>query len=405
MRLSVIVIVAIAFLTNCTSKQEVAQWRGPDRNGIYPEKNLLTQWPDSGPKLLWRYDQLGKGYSSAAVTSDKIYTIGTVDSISYVFAFSTNGDLLWKKDIGKDWTKNWPGIRSTPIIYNGLGYVLNGFGVIFCFDGNTGDIVWSKDIIKEYKGGLLEFGQCENLLVDGDNLYCTPAGIDADVVALNRKTGDLIWKTPGTNDSTAYTSPILINWGGKKYFVNATSKSLMAVDVENGSVAWKYKLKGSPIANTPLFRNGYLFTVDAWKSGGFMLKISEDGKSVTEVWRNLKLDPQQGDIVVLGDRMYGSMGGGRMFGCVDWSTGYAIHSDSTKAQIINIVSAENLLYCYELRGTFKLLKPTDNGFEKVGSFFVKGGSNLHCSHPVIKDGKLYIRHDNSLFVYDIAKKL
>jgi outer membrane protein assembly factor BamB len=403
MRIFAMVIISIAIFTQCNTKQEIAQWRGPERNGIYPDKNLLTQWPDSGPKLLWRYDKLGVGYASAAVTSSKVYTIGTIDSISYVFSFDLNGALLWKKELGKDWTKNWPGMRSTPIIYDGLGYVLSGFGIIFCFDANNGDILWTKDIIKEYKGGLLEFGQCENLLVDGDKIVCTPAGIDANVVALNRKTGDLIWKTPGTNDSTAYTNPIVIAWGGKKYFVNQTSKSLMAINIENGEVAWTYKLKGSPFANTPIFRNGFLYTVDAYKSGSFMLKISEDGKSVTEVWKNLKLDPQQGDLVLLGERMYGANERGKKFSCIDWNTGKEIYSDSTKAQIINVISAEDLLYCYELRGAFKLMKPTEKGFEKVGEFFVKGGSKLHCSHPVIKDGRLYVRHDSSLFVYNISK--
>lgn len=403
MRLLVAAIISIAIFTQCNSKQEVAQWRGPERNGIYPGTNLLTQWPEGGPKLLWKYDSLGNGYSSAAVTFDRVFTVGTIDSISYVFSFNHYGKFRWKKELGRDWTKNWPGIRSTPVIYGNLGYVSNGFGVIYCFDAESGDVKWKRDIINDYNGNYPEFGFCENLLVDGEKIFCTPAGKDADVVALNRKTGELIWKTQGNNDSTAYTSPILFSVGDKKYFVTQTSKKLISVNSETGEVAWIYKLKGNPLPNTLMFRNGYLFAVDAWKSGSFMLKISDDGKSVKEVWRNVQLEPQQGDMVVLGNRMYGAGNDGKVFACYDWSTGKEIYSDSTKAQIINIISAEDLLYCYEVRGDFKLLKPTEKGFEKLGSFTVKGGSNLHCSHPVIKDGRLYVRHDNSLFVYDIAK--
>lgn len=406
MRQLLIALVAIATFSQCTQKDEIAQWRGPERNGIYPDKNLLTHWPDSGPKLLWRFDELGQGYASPVVTSNKVYTIGTVDSISYVFTFDTEGKLLWKKPLGKDWMVNWPGIRSTPIIYNGLGYVLNGYGVIYCFDANNGEVIWSKDIAKDYKMSLLRFGQSENIVVDGDRVFCTPASVDATVIALNRKTGDLIWKTQGGNDSTSYCSPILIEVGGKKFFVNQTNKRLISINAETGELAWKYDLKGFPIPHTPIFRNGYLFTVDVWKAGSVMLKISDDGLSYTEVWRNQKFDPQQGDVVVLGDRMYGAGDEGKRFMCIDWNTGKEIYSDSTKADVTNVISAENLLYTYDLRGgAVKLLKPTENRFEKLGAFRVLGGTvQLHCSHHVIQDGKLYIRHDNSLFVYDIAKK-
>lgn len=405
MKQLLISLIVIAIFSQCTSKQEIAQWRGPERNGIYPEKDLLTQWPDSGPKLLWKYNELGQGYASAAVTSDMVYTIGTVDSISYVFKFDTAGKLLWKKPLGKEWMLNWPGIRATPVIYNGLGYVINGYGVIYCFDADNGTVVWSKDIVKEYKGSFPEFGISENLLIDGDKLFCTPAGANATVVALNRKTGDLIWKTPGNNDTTSYCSPILIEVGGKKFFINQTKKALISINAETGDLAWKYELKGFLIPHTPIFRNGYLFTVDVWKKGSVMLKISDDGLSYSEVWRNLKFDPQQGDVVVLDNRIYGTGEEGKKFMCVDWNTGKEIYSDSTRADVINVISAENLLYTYELRGgAVKLLKPTDNGFEKLGAFRVLGGTvRLHCSHQVIKDRRLYIRHDNSLFVYDIAK--
>lgn len=394
-------IVLFAIFVQCNQKAEIAQWRGPDRNGIYPEQGLLTQWPDSGPQLLWQYDSLGQGYASVAVTSKGVYSIGTVDSISYVFAFDHAGNLQYRKELGKDWMKNWPGIRSTPNIYDELGYVLNGFGVLYCFDTRDGRTVWTKDIIHDFKVDSLEFGYCENLLIDGNKLFVTPASPEALVVALNRKTGDLIWKSEGSRDSIAYTSPILIERGGRKFFVSQTKKVLFAVETETGKIAWKHPLKGSPLPNTPMFRDGYLFAIDYWKEGGFMLKVSDDGYSVQEVWRNPNLVTQQGDMVLLGDRMYGVGGKGRTFSCIDWNTGKEIFQDSTKAQIINIISAENLLYCYELRGAFELIRPTETGFEKLGSFVVRGGTKLHCSHPVIKDGRLYVRHDNSLFVYSI----
>jgi outer membrane protein assembly factor BamB len=246
---------------------------------------------------------------------------------------------------------------------------------------------------------------CENLVVDGDRLFCTPGGIETSVVALNRKNGDLIWKSKGNSDSSAYSNPILIETGGKKFFINQTQKSVSSFDSESGNLVWSYPLKAETHPNTPIYRDGYLFVVDGWKAGSVLLKVSDDGKSVTEVWKNLEIQPTQGDVVVLGDRMYGVGGNGNKFSCIDWKTGKEIYSDSIRIDVINIISSENLLYYYGLRGEFKLLKPTEKEFVKLGSFYIKGGNpNLHCSHPVIKVGRLYVRHDNSLFVYDIAKE-
>ncbi len=403
MRQLVFVIVALALFSQCNPKQEIAQWRGPNRDGIYLEKNLLTQWPDSGPKLLWRFDELGQGYASAAVTSNRAYTVGTIDSISYVFAFDTDGKLLWKKNIGRDWMVNWPGVRSTPNIYHGLGYILNGLGVLYCFNADNGDIVWQKDIFKEFNGRNTDFGYSENLLIDGDKLFCTPGGIENNVVALNRKTGETIWTSKGNSDSTAYCTPILIGRGGKKFFVNQTDKSIISLDAENGNLAWKYELKTTSHPSTPVFRNGYLFAIDGGKSGSLMLKLSEDGMSVSEVWRNADLNSHFGHVVVLGDYIYG-LCGNKTFGKVDWNTGKQLVADSTKSRALAVISDGELIYGYDLIGDFKLIKPVDNGFEVKGKFKVEGGTKMHFSHPVIKNGVLYIRHDNSLFAYDIAKK-
>jgi len=397
-----IILVSTLFFFKCTSKQEIAEWRGSERNGVYLEKNLLTKWPDSGPKLLWHYDSLGLGYASAAVTSERVYTIGTVDSISYIFTFDTNGELMWKKSIGPDWTVNWPGIRSTPSIYKGLGYVLNGLGVLFCFNAENGDIVWKKDIIKEYNGRILEFGLCENLVIDDEKVFCTPAGLETTVVALNRYTGALLWKCNVNSDSSSYSNPILIDFRGEKYFINQSQKTLFAIHADNGELAWTYKMNSKWHPNTSIYKNGFIFTVDG-AAGSMLLKIYENG--IKQVWNNPVFSPVQGDAVLLGDRLFGLGDKGNKFLCVDWNSGEELFSDSVKSQAIAVILAENLLYCYELSGKVKLLKPTERGFENCGSFIIKGGTQqLHCSHPVIKDGVLYVRHDNSIFAYDISNK-
>ncbi|NOU16408.1 MAG: PQQ-like beta-propeller repeat protein [Bacteroidales bacterium] len=405
MRLLVATIITITFFIQCTSKQEIAQWRGSNRDGIYLESNLLTQWSDSGPRLLWQYDSLGQGYASAAVISNRVYTIGTVDSISYIFTFDTDGNLLWRKKLGLDWIESWPGIRSTPTIYNGFGYVLNGLGDLYCFNADNGDIIWQKNILKVYNGRNLDWGMSENLMIEGNYLFCTPGGIDNNVVALNRNTGETIWTSKGNSDTAAYCTPILIDVRGKKYFVNQTRNSIISLNAENGEIAWKYPLSNAIHPSTPYYRDGYLFATDGIANGSMQLKISEDGRSVSEVWRNSDFNAQYGHTVVLGNRIYGVCSFKKTFSCIDWNTGKEIYSDSIKVAPITTISDGRMLYCYFASiGEVKLIKPTENGFENRGHFTIKGSKKGHFAHPVIKDGRLYVRHENSLFVYDIAKK-
>lgn len=402
-----IYLISFAFLLcfeSCT-QTEIAQWRGPERNGIYPEKNLLTSWPEGGPQLLWKFDSLGAGYSSAAVISKRVFTVGTVDSISYVFSFNLDGKLLWKRELGKEWMVNWPGIRSTPNIYGNLGYVMNGLGILFCFNASNGDIVWSKDIVKEFNTNYMEFGVCENLIVDEEKVYCTTAGSDADVVAFDRKTGAIVWKSKGSEDAKPYASPIFIEIGGRRQLVTLTQKLIFALDTKNGDLIWKHELKGNVHENTPFYRDGYLLVVDGWEKGSFMLKLDDNGNSVTEVWYDQYLDIAMGDAIVLGNRIYGYSYKKKTYRCIDWNTGQEIFSDTIKTQAISQISAMNLIYYYKDSGVFSLAKPCERGFEILGTFKVMGGTKLHCSHPVIKNGRLYIRHDNSLFVYNISKEM
>ncbi len=385
-------------------KAEATGWRGPDRDGIFPEKDLLTAWPAGGPQLLWRFDSLGSGYASAAVTSDCVYTIGTIDSTSYVFCFNIRGNLLWKKTLGPEWSQNFPGSRSTPTIFEGSGYYVNGYGVLFCFDASNGNIRWSRELLKECKGKNRNWGFVDNLIVDGDKLYCTPSGEKKNVVALNRHTGEMIWECPGNGESSAYCTPVMIEAGSRKFFVNQPGKAFVAIDAENGKLAWKYeKQEEHPSCHrTPIYRNGYLLGLDDENTGSVMLKIAPDGSGAEVAWRNRELYSVQGEAVAVGNRIYGPGNRSKLV-CADWETGRTLFSQAFGNGMFILISAENLLYSYDINGYVSLLKPLADRVETVGSFRVPGGSNEHFSPPVINDGKLYIRHENSLIVYNISR--
>jgi len=392
-------LLAFLLFSNCFAQNEFAQWRGPNRDGIYPDKNLLTEWPAAGPKLLWKYDNLGSGFSSAAATTDRVFVTGTIDSISYIFSFNPSGVLLWKKPLGPDWMGEWPGIWSTPAIAGDKGYVVNSRGVLYCFSSASGDVLWTIDLIREFDGRKNSSGFLDNLIVDGDTLYCSPGGATKNIVALNRQTGKLIWESKGDAPVTACGSPILIENNGKKLYVYQDANSIRALNTSNGQLAWKYNRK-APTPNTPVYRKGLLYSLD--EEGSFMLRIDGGNPGILVSWKNPELSSFMGDAVVINDRIYGK-GKEKKFCCVDWLTGREIYSMPAKAMVVAVISAEGLLYCYDFDGNVTLLKPLEERFESCGSFRISGGNVEHCSHPIISNGQLLIRHDNSLFVYKISK--
>ncbi len=400
---SVLFIILMLFFSNINA-QEISQWRGPNRDGIYPEKNLLTQWPEGGPKLLWKYENLGIGYTSAAVTTTKVYITGTTDSTSYLYAFNHSGELLWKKLLGKEWTVNFPGVRSSPLIYDGLGYVLSGLGVVSCFDAESGNILWKVDLYKQYNGREVKFGITENFLIDGDKLFCTPGGEENNVIALNRKTGELIWKSKGVGEVSAYCSPRIIEYKGTRYLLTITAKSIISLNPENGVLVWSHDLQypDGIHSNTPIFRDGYIFAMNGWDYGSVMLKLSDDGKSVTEVWRSKLFDLEHGGVILMGDNIYGSDWATKNFSCVDWKTGEVKYSVKTIFPA-SVITADGLIYCYTYTGEVLLIKPLERGFEVVSNFKVEGVKRDHIAIPVIDKGRLFIRYANSLWVYSIAK--
>lgn len=389
----------------CLSQQDLTQWRGPERNGIYPEKNLLTRWPSGGPSLLWKFDKMGKGYSSAAVTRDRVFCAGSVDSTLVIFSFDLIGNLLWDKKLGPEWNAIFPGTRSTPLICDGMGYITSGLGVLYCFDASTGMIKWKKDLFNEMDGKNIRWGFTENLVVDGNRLYCTPGGINANVVALDRMTGQVIWKSKGNGEVSACCSPIVIAWGGKKFFITMTENSLISIDTETGTLVWKHELEEDTHANTPIFHEGYLCSYDCSSEGrgGIMLKVSEDGKSIREVWKNTVIRSSQGDGVLIGDHLYRYSPTKKQLYCIDWKTGTEKFSYPLNTPLLTIIAAEGMLYCYSFTGDVYLFGIGNDSFELRGKFILPGNKKEHCAHPVIKDGKLFLRIDEILYVYAIAK--
>jgi outer membrane protein assembly factor BamB len=400
-----ILTILFAVLYISIGAQDVAQWRGPNRNGIYNETGLMKAWPDGGPKMLWHFDDLGEGHTSAAVTSTGVYTSGMINGMGNIFAFDLNGNLRWKKEYGPEWTESHFGVRSTPLVIKDKLYIFSSFGKLFCLNAGNGEVIWTIDTFKDYGGRNITWGVTENLLSDGDILYCTPGGREASIIAVNRNTGKLIWKSKGNGEKSAYCSPLLIKLPNRKLIVTMMETSIHGFDASTGTMLWSFKHSTDPFVspNVPVYIDGYLYCTSGYGLGGVMLKVAPDGSRVTEVWKNAFLDPKIGGVVVLYGKIYGGGDRNRSLFCLDWKTGKQIYALNNLAPC-NLVANDGLLYVYSERGTVSLVEPESDSFNIISTFNVPLGSGTHWAHLVIENKKLYIRHGSSIMVYDITAK-
>lgn len=395
------IIISLIFVSALA--QDVAQWRGINRDGIYNETGLMKKWPEAGPKLLWHYDELGDGHTSAAVTSKGLFITGMVNGQGLIYSFDLKGKLLWKKEYGKEWAESHNGVRSTPLVVKDKLYFMSPYGMLFCMSSADGKTVWSVDLAKEYGARNIKWGMTENLLYEGNILYCTPGGPNAPIVALDINTGKQIWKGSGIDELSAYCSPVMIQHKNKKQLITIMQYSITGFDPANGKLLWKFPFVMKPDVhpNTPVYKDGYLFCTSGYGLGSVMLKIADDGYSVTEVWKDITCDPKMGGVVALNGKIYGAGDRNRKFFVLDWKTGKELWQTRDLAPA-NIIANDGLLYIYSEAGTMNLAEPTATGINVISSFPVPFGTMTHWAHPVLKDKKLYVRHGNSLMVYDIA---
>ncbi len=384
--------------------QVESQWRGPERDGIYPHESLLKQWPDQGPPLLWTVDGLGEGYSSAAVTSDRVYVTGMIRGEGFLFAFDRDGRRLWRSSYGPEWDGSHPGSRTTPTVAGDRLYLMSAEGRAVCAD-TEGAVRWSVDLVKEFGARNLEWGMTESPLVDGDRVFFTPGGRNVMLVALDRSSGRTLMQVKGNGESSGYCSPLIVRHGPRRLLVTMTAKSVVGVDADTGEYLWRqsHVTDYNVNANTPICHQGFLFVVSGYGTGGQMFRISEDGTRTDRVWTQARIDSQMGAAVLVDGLIYGSGHSHRGWHGLDWETGRIRFSARAIGNKGNIIFSDGMLYCYSERGDVALVKPDPEEFKVVSSFRIKEGSGPHWAHPVIKDGRLYIRHGDVLMVFNIGR--
>ena len=396
--------------------QDLVEWRGLNRTGNYPDQHLLKSWPEKGPQLLLGLKDIGNGYSSPIVYKNILYVTGRKDTLDVVLAYEMNGNKKWQTAYGRAWNRSFPETRCTPTIENNRIYLVSGMGQVGCVDATSGKLIWTVDANTDYKGEPHKWGVAESVAISDKAVFYVTGGEETSVVALDKTTGQLIWKTRSLGGTRAYASSVIIEKAGMKLLLAQTANDLMAVNIENGEITWSYNLaqhqsgetgKGGN-TNTPLFFNNEIFVTSGYDHPAILLSLAEDGRSVSLKWTNPDFDCHLGGVVKVGDFIYGSnwtnnSGGNWM--CVDWETGKT-HYNTPWFNKGPIISADGLLYCYEEKsGNLALVRPNPEKFEVISSFKIHKGEGPHWAHPAIYGGKLLVRHGDNLMVYDLREKV
>ena len=382
------------------------QFRGPQRDNISCETGLLKQWPSGGPKLLWTAKDIGEGFSTVAVKDEFIYTTGNTSKNTVITALDLNGKVKWTAKNGPAYKRSKPGTRSTPTINDSRLYHENADGDIVCLESDTGRKIWSLNILERFEGRNITWALAESLLIDGNNIICTPGGETVGVAALDKKAGHTVWTCEGIHDKPGYSSPIVFEYQGLRQIVVLMAKSVVGINADTGRLLWRVQ-HVTPFdenINTPIFHDGCVFICSRTTGSRlFRIKINGERVSVKEVWKSELLESQHGGIILVDGYLYGSSRSSVLgpWVCLDFKTGKRMYAEFGIGTG-SLTYADGLIYALNQRSTVALVLSTPQTFQIVSQFSLpKGGKGPTWAHPVVCNGRLYIRHGNFLYCYEI----
>ena len=405
---AVVVLVGV-FAASAGHADEGAYWpqfHGPRRDNISTETGLLKKWPEGGPELLWTAKGMGQGYSSVAIARGLIYTAGNIEKDTVITALDMGGAILWQEKNGGAWTGDRPGSRGTPTVDGERLYHESPLGDVICLDAKTGKQIWQVNIIDKFKSKVSTWALAESLLIDGDRVICCPGGPEASMVALDKGTGEVVWKTRSTGELAGYASASLVECQGLRIIMTLTAKGMIGVNADTGELLWHVKHESYADENVlmPIYHEGEVF-VSTLKAGSVKWKINvKDGKaSLEEKWRTEEMDNHHGGVVLVDGDLHGTstFRNRNLWVCLDWETGRNKYMDKGVGKG-SATYADGLLYTLSEDSVMGIMWATASGYEVVSSFDVpKGGKGKSWAHPVVCDGRLYIRHDDFVYAYAI----
>ncbi len=400
-------LLALIVLATSAAAADWPVFHGPDGSNKSPDTGLLKEWPEGGPKLVWQAEGIGEGYASVSVARGMVYTSGNKDEKTLVTAFDLDGKQVWQVAAGEGWTGQYPGTRGTPTIDGDRLYHESPLGNVVALNARTGKEIWSLNILDKFEGENIHWALAESLLVDGDRLICCPFGKEASIAALDKMTGEVIWTAEGIDDKAGYGTPAIAEYGGVRMIVTMSQKAVVGVDADSGALLFRFphETKYDVNALLPIFHEGQVFVSSGYGSGSRLIQLTVDGKKVSaeQAWENEELYNHHGGVILHEGYLYGTNFRGQWM-CLDWKTGKVQWAEKGIGKG-SVTFADGLLYGFNEREndrTVALIKPSPAGYEQLSAFQIpEGGKGNSWAHPVVIGGRLYLRHGDFLFVYDV----
>ncbi|QDT02659.1 outer membrane biogenesis protein BamB [Rubripirellula lacrimiformis] len=401
------------------------QWRGLHRDGHAAPQQLMQTWPDDGPKLKWQSNELGRGYSTAAVVDGRLYTLGSDETGCFAICLdAASGTKIWKTPIsrasnGDDYNHGWGGgPRGTPTVDGDQIFCLSDVGVVAAIEKSSGTVQWKVDLVETYGGRIPAWGYSESALVDGQRVIVTP-GESNFMVGLDRNSGEKVWASQAVNAPAQYVSAIKATVGSSTFYVTASKPGMYAFDVESGRQAFSDASTGNSVAviPTPIVQGNQIYHTSDYGAGNTLLNLTDAGQGSVDVETVYHLADKtmrnhHGGVVLVDGVIYGfTKANGGVWMAQDLQSGETLWEEKIRPNRSgSIAFADGRLYCYnDEDGSLFLVTPSRQGWQPNGKLELPRKTSLErnkgaiWAHPVIADGMLIIRDQDLVFAYDIAR--
>lgn len=404
-------LIGLCWTTTSIQAGDWPNWRGPDRDDVSKETGLLKDWPNEGPKLVWSNGDIGLGYSSFAIAGGKLITIGAREDTEFLICLDANdGKELWAARVGTRLADGkGDGPRGTPTIAGNAVCAMGGQGTVICAEIEDGKVRWQKSMTS-LGGKRPGWGFCESVLVDGDRVICTPGGSDGAVVALNKADGEIVWRTTELTDRAGYSSVVPVELNGQSQYLQLFMSQVVGISASDGKLLWKSDWPGkTAVIPTPIYRDGHVFITSGYGVGCKLVKVI-GGSQVEDVYFNQKMKNHHGGVILLGDHLYGysdSVG----WVCMEFKTGDVVWAEKGALGKGCVTCADGMLYCVEEKtGTVVLAEASPSGWKEHGRFNPspkparRNSKGMVWTHPVVCNGKLYLRDQEMLSCFDVKAR-
>jgi len=396
-------VASATFLPAQTTTGDWPQWRGPDRTGVSRETGLLQEWPSGGPAVAWSASGLGAGYGTVAVKGTRVFVQGLRGRQTMLHSLDRgDGKYLWSKNLGSGGGNDrGSGPRSTPTLDGDRVYVLTETGELFCLR-EDGTQLWQRNILREFSGSNITWLLSESPLVDGDRLIVTPGGRQAGLVALDKMTGKTIWAAKELNDDAGYSSVVPVEVQGIRAYTTFTSAAAVGVRASDGKVMWRYPQAANGTANitTPVVHGNQVFYTSGYGTGAGLVSLrAQNGELVAqETYFTRGMQNHHGGVVLVNGTIYGFSNA--ILAALDFATGKTLWQNRSVGKG-SVAYADGRLYMLSEDNVVGLAEVTPKGYRETGRFQIADQGLPSWSHPVVSGGRLYIRNQNILTVYDV----